>query len=45
MHGTFSELQAFVRGLDELPWRVVLAKLEVERLLSGELEIRCELAL
>lgn len=45
LRGTYSALQAFVAGLDALPWRVVLAKLVVDRLPSGELELRCELAL
>lgn len=43
--GSYASLQAFVAGLDELPWRVALTRLSVERQPTGELEIRCEVSL
>lgn len=43
--GSYSGLQSFVAGLEDLPWRVALTSLAVERRPDGQLEIRCEVSL
>lgn len=43
--GSYAALQAFVAGLEDLPWRVELTRLAVQRQADGLLEVRCELSL
>jgi Tfp pilus assembly protein PilO len=43
--GSYAGLQSFVAGLDDLPWRVSLTSLGVERRPDGQLEIHCEISL
>jgi len=43
--GSYASLQSFVAGLEDLPWRVALTSLGVERRPDGQLEIRCEVSL
>ena len=43
--GSYTALQSFVAGLEDLPWRVELTRLGVERRPDGLLEIRCEVSL
>jgi hypothetical protein len=43
--GSYAGLQSFVAGLEDLPWRVALTRLGVERRPDGQLEIRCEVSL